>query len=223
MATKAKVKAMPHPEAAPDLATQIADTISAKRALTGQLADDFAKVVAIEADAQGAAEDVENFAQGPVMLSAQALAAGLLSKGEVNEVLIGAFGRGEPGKTGKPSKSPSKRGMYYRKRMVTLSEGLMIEAGAISQEDFPRWASDKTPDDISSIMVELASGDVQPFTAYGKLTAKERVTNPLHFDIPKLTKLVEGATANAEAIGERPELVKVYQKLREACDFILSE
>lgn len=218
----ANVQAMPHPEQRQEPETveaMFSNALREKKQAMAAIQSDLAELHEMEVKAgqetENSAEAITAFARRPVMQASEAIAGGLADKAEINETLIKAFGRGDPSpKTGKPSKSPSKRGMYYRKRIVTLSEAMGIADRSIEPEAFPRWAQGKEVEDIAEIIEALREGENEPFTAYSKLTEKERQPKaPLAFDVKALAKLAGDIANGAERINESDDLKKVYGKI----------
>jgi hypothetical protein len=115
---------------------------------------------------------VEETANAPVILAAQAVAGGLIGKDELSEALCEAFGRGQDTKSGKASKTPIGYGLTFRKRAVCLSEAIGIKEGEIKPDAFPKWAQDKDSETIGEIVESVLSGEMGAFVGYNELTKK---------------------------------------------------
>lgn len=197
--TKAQVKAVEAAETETTNSEGETFTFAAigqqRASLRVHLANGFSAVMQAVADKGEAESAVEETAQGPVIMAAQAIASGLLGKDDVSELLCEAFGRAEKSataKSDKPSKTPAGYGLTIRKRAVCFSEAIAIKEGEIKPEAFPKWAQNKEAETIGDIVEAVLKGEKSASVGYRDLTEKERApVPPLAFNPEKLAKLAE--------------------------------
>lgn len=180
-----------------------------------ELSTGLAATLLAKSDASAATNAVEETANAPLVLAAQAIASGLIGKDDFSEMLCETFGRKEA-KEGKVSKTPEGYGLTIRKRAVCLSEAIAITNGEVASDAMPKWTEGKDVDDIATTVAEVIAGTKSGFVAYNELTKKERAPAPeLLFNPEKLAKLAEDLAKpeNAARILQSPALVAAYQAI----------
>jgi hypothetical protein len=209
---QAQVKAM---EVEQGEAVNLSGIFQQRAAIRVKLANGVEAIRAATLASGDAAQAVEETANAPIAMAAQAIAAGLIGKDEVSEMLCKAFGA-KPTKEGKPGKTPEGYGLTVRKRVVTISDAIRIANGEVTEVDFPKWAQGKDVSFIAETVESLLSGDKASGTVYRDLTEKERAPQPpLAFNPEKLAKLAEelAKPESVERVKQSPALMAAYEAI----------